>query len=138
MKKCHFIFCLLLVHLFFFLNILPAAQYQYALLIESISKNHEGSIVILSYENNLGYPITVMGKRSEFLMDAYESAYKDFYEQMKWKDTKNYDLIYILNCLGKEGWEVINFRQMETSNFEPAIDKEYLLKKEIHGPKQSR
>ena len=101
--------------------------------VEAVTR--QGEIFILNFSTDPGNPITIVSKTGA--ADPRESAYLAFYKEMNWPDPKKYDAIYVLNRLGRSGWEVIHVNKEKTEVFtskDPATKTEYLLKRKIATP----
>jgi hypothetical protein len=108
-----------------------AAEFQYATFGETevLGKNREVTI-ILSFSTDPGLPITV-AESSKDPISARQAAYASFFKRMNWNGTPELDPLYVLNRLGKLGWEVIHVRKERGTAFvtkDPSVEESFFLK----------
>jgi hypothetical protein len=109
-----------------------AIEFQYAYFSETEvqGKNREVTI-ILSFNTDPGVPITVVESSTNYVALRH-AVYANFFKQMNWTDANESDPLYVLNRLGKQGWEVIHARKEKSTTFvtkDPSVEELYLLKK---------
>jgi len=113
-----------------------ANVFQYAELTETEYRTRNGtSGVLLGFSTDPGYPITVMEEGNS--ISSRTAAYKKLFEECGWGKAQEYDLLYILNFLGKHGWEVIHVSENEKPVFAEkhrGTTRTYLLKRISTSP----
>lgn len=123
--------------LFLFSSNVYAEYFQYATLTQ-VEYNATGNKygILLSYSTDPGYPITIMVDEGG-IINGKKEAYLQLFERAGWGIPDEYDLVYILNVLGSQGWEVINYKEKEElvfTNRYPGTKKEFLLKRVLEKP----
>lgn len=106
--------------------------FQYAELHETQYMTRDGRTgVLLGFSTDPGYPVTVMeeGRNS---LSSRDAAYKKLFEECGWGKAQEYDLLYVLNFLGRHRWEVIYASEKDELVFAEKYrgkTKTYLLKR---------